>query len=306
MNYPTVDISTTEQKELLQNINVLQNVCGFELIEIEQVSTEFKGCVGIQVPKIKSSINNSDPENQSTDYKFTGEWDGGSLKFTTNPLPRIAKGTGKVAFLVRDDVPIVEIGALSGEPTGWNMEFLASMYGEKDSNGRPYFVIVDSRHEMEVKARYDKIQKRLEELRPERDKSRKRLEDLSQLEINRRHGISKVSIDVQQLKQAIQTAEGADVNKLLREIDELRNMVIGLTKVAPAEPGEIAKSAVDIPDPKRDEPVENKTIRRGRYFKKMRRPVRPPDGGLNIPKGAIEEKKTESVPQGNFSATDEF
>ncbi|MFH1739954.1 MAG: hypothetical protein ABIH23_13165 [bacterium] len=296
MNYPTVDISTVEQKELLQNINVLQNVCGFELIEIEQASTEFKGCVGIQVPKIKSSTNNSDPENPSTDYKFMGEWEGGSLKFTTNPLPRVAKGTGKVAFLVRDDVSIVDIGALSGEPTGWNMEFLASMYGEKDNNGRRYFVVIDPRHDAEIRARYARIQARLKDLKPEQDKKRKRLEDLSQLEINRRHGISKVSIDVQQLKQAIQTAEGADANKLLSEIDELRSMVAKLAAKPPNEP------TVEN-GPPADKPLASKTIKyRGRP---RMRPVRPAGGGLNIPEGtgietsAIDQKQP--APQGSFS-----
>jgi hypothetical protein len=237
MNYPTVDMTSQSQKDLLQKIQVLQNVCGFELIEIEQVSKHFKGGEGIQVPRIKKISNTDDPENPSESWKFTGEWDGGPVAFVKNPIPRISKGTGNVAFLVMDDVDILSIGALSGEPTGWNLEWLASMYGMRGLDGKPLFKIVDPAHEALVVERYNAIQKKLEELKPERDKATKRLKDLSQIEINRRQGISNVSIDVQQLKEAVARASdptaSTDIGSLMLQLKEMQAKIEAMSKPIP-------------------------------------------------------------------------
>lgn len=148
-------IAYDEQRRVLDNLNIVQSVLGIPMIEIEQLNPRIRLLNGAMV--VKAHRTGGDVEDPESVIQYDYEYQGGEISFIPNPYPRKPLGTGKICFLVDDqndplgkavDVPE---NAMSGEPTGWNRELLASHYGEC------YWRIVDPKIDMEIRDRYRRI-----------------------------------------------------------------------------------------------------------------------------------------------------
>lgn len=143
------------QQTLMQRNNVITNILGIPLIEIEQINpriNKLSGAMGVRYNNVGGDVD--DPESQ-LDYEY--EYVGAEIEFIANPIPRAPLGTGKVAFLCDDEMDAngkkiqVPVGSLSGEEYGWNRELLASHYAEG------YWRIVDPTIDGEIQERYRHI-----------------------------------------------------------------------------------------------------------------------------------------------------
>lgn len=142
----------TEQKRMMNDRNILQNILNIPIIEIEQLNPRILGVHGAMVVKFRKTGGDT---GDVLSYEY--DWSGGELYFIDNPYPRPPIGTGKVGYLCDDErdpsgSPIaVPAGSLSGATYGWNKEFLASHYGEC------YWKIVDPEIDADVQNRYFNI-----------------------------------------------------------------------------------------------------------------------------------------------------
>jgi hypothetical protein len=151
--------TVSEREILIDHISMITGKTDYELIEIEQVNNRFSGAKGIMDLKYGKKFDDSDPERISVKTLVNVGVCGGELKFYDNPFPGrkpLPGTTGKVAFVLADKEPL-PVGALSGEKKGWNLEFLASHYGENN------FKIVDPKWDKIVKQRYENILAKISE-----------------------------------------------------------------------------------------------------------------------------------------------
>lgn len=137
-------------EQLIQDRNVIRNHTPFDEIIIEQTNKRANHMQGIVKCHYTPIWDDTEPENPIIDHV---NWKkiGGNINFIANPFGDITiTGTGRIALLINDDNPVPK-HSLSGETTGFNLEFLASHYGEG------WFKIIDPEIEKEVKKRYEAI-----------------------------------------------------------------------------------------------------------------------------------------------------
>lgn len=136
---------------MMEDRKVLQNYLNIPVIEIEQLNPRVRSLHGIQDVKYRSRGGDILDDERSIEYDY--DWVGGEIVFIDNPYSRPPVGTGRVAFVPDDSkdptgsVISLPDGALSGNTSGWNLEFLASHYLEN------YWKIIDSKYEEIVQER---------------------------------------------------------------------------------------------------------------------------------------------------------
>jgi len=152
------------QKQMTDDMSVLQNIIHMPIIEIEQLNPRIVGVQGVMAIRYRKKGGDID-----TELAYEYEWVAGELYFVESPFARKQQGTGKVGFVCDDErdpaglqnpedpnspiippIPVPE-GAKSGAQFGWNKEFLASHYGEC------YWKILDPEIDKEVQDRYYNI-----------------------------------------------------------------------------------------------------------------------------------------------------
>ncbi len=157
-HFPVVTVSQPEQEQMARDLAVIVNILKFNVIEVEQLDPRARELQGIIVCKY-NEIKEADEallvermphlQNQSR-YRF--RLIGGSLTFVMNPyVSRMAVGTGRVCFLVDDNLPVPPM-SLSGATHGWNREFLATHYEAG------FWQIIDSEMQQDIYNRHLRIQ----------------------------------------------------------------------------------------------------------------------------------------------------
>lgn len=143
------------REKLAEYVRIITNHTDYELIEIEQTDKAANKMQGIMVCNYHIIYDDSDPLDPTVD-KVLPRIAGGELFFAENPFPRKPVGTGKVAYLIADNEKTPK-NSLSGEPLGWNLEFLAAHYDQG------WFKVIDKKWERKIKKRHEAIKKALAE-----------------------------------------------------------------------------------------------------------------------------------------------
>lgn len=145
-------IKMTVEDLVAEERRLIYSKSKYEMIEIEQVNPKFAGIKGAVKLDYNKVIDVDDPTHVKSITIKNPPFKGANILFVDCLEARktLPGTTGKVAFLIADDMD-VPVGSMSGEKTGWNLEFLASHYGEN------LFKIVEPKWDEIVKARYEKI-----------------------------------------------------------------------------------------------------------------------------------------------------
>ncbi len=141
----------TSSEKLARHLRHINGHTDYQMIEIEQINPKFNRIESVQVLKYAVKWDNADHDNPVVSELTGKRITAGTLVFVDNPYPnRKPIGTGRVQYLINDNEDNFDT-ALSGEPKGKNLEFLASHYGEK------LFKIIDPAWEKVVKKRHEAI-----------------------------------------------------------------------------------------------------------------------------------------------------
>jgi hypothetical protein len=175
--FPVLSVQTTDQATLAKDLAVITNILGLKVIEIEQRDPRIRQLEGFMVCKYKE-IPQSDEElmaaatstGHTEQQRYPHEIVGGTVKFLQNPSVRRAIGTGRVAFLIDDDMPVPP-GAMSGAKTGWNREALAS--NMNDPVACNFWYIVDDDIRREIGARAAAMKTNAERAKKEKEEAAK-------------------------------------------------------------------------------------------------------------------------------------
>ena len=145
-------VKMTVEDLILEERRLIYSKSKYEMIEIEQVNTKFTEIKGAVKLDFNVQRDVDDPKHIKSIIIKNPPFKGTNIVFIDCPEARksLPGTTGKVAFLIADDID-VPVGAMSGEKTGWNLEFLASHYGEN------LFKVVDPKWDEIIKFRYEKI-----------------------------------------------------------------------------------------------------------------------------------------------------
>ena len=199
---------------LLEEIGLINAKTEYELIEIEQTNSRFSQAKGIKALKYNKLWDDTDPMNVSVKGLSNVEICGGELNFVDKPYPRkpVSGGTGRVAFILADKEATPK-HSLSGEKTGWNLEFLASHY---DSG---FFKVVEPKWDAKVKARYEKILENIK-LQPA-PKKRDLRYDVRGINRPMDNGLVRVQVDNAEINTALASMQ-EQLNRLLAENQELK------------------------------------------------------------------------------------
>lgn len=148
-------VTLSEHQQLIDRIQVVRNILGIPMIEIEQLNPRVRELQGVMKCKYHALGGVSAFSNSGT-QEYEWNWAGGDITFVRNPYPRAPVGTGNVAFIDDDylagdngslALPTPE-GSKSGELTGYNRELLATHY---DSG---YWKIIDTEIDADIQRRF--------------------------------------------------------------------------------------------------------------------------------------------------------
>jgi hypothetical protein len=148
-----------DTKELAEYFMLVRRYTKYELIEIEQINPSANYIQGTMMLRYKKEMDDTDPQNVSVKGIRGNRIDGGTMVFVEDPYPNVRKpvGTGKVTYLLDDELPPDKEdfpnGYLSGAEKGYNLEFLASHYGEA------MWTIIDPKWDKIVRERYEAMMK---------------------------------------------------------------------------------------------------------------------------------------------------
>lgn len=150
--------------QVREDYRLIKAHTNYELIEIEQTRPPSGRVVsrlqGFLAYKYKTRMDDTtDPENPTVS-SINGRIDGDTIQFVENPFPgRKPVGTGKIAFILNDNLPAdpeeFPDGYLSGAEKGYNLEVLATHYNEQ------LWKIIDPEIEKEVIKRSEAIQEKV-------------------------------------------------------------------------------------------------------------------------------------------------
>lgn len=187
-----------KQKDLINDMAIITNELGLEVIEVKRLNRAFRGGQGVLVPKWRPKPDDfvteeePMPGQEGYDKKYTYELIGGKVDFVRNPFGK----PYDVAYLIDDKENIGpggrmgRDGAPSGAITGWNREWLAAHMGTGS------FQILDAEVAQDVSERSENRKKYLAKTKDERDRARQEALKASKEIDDQRKGAGRVNVSL--------------------------------------------------------------------------------------------------------------